>query len=378
MALLEVSGLSKAFDGVKAVDRVSFSADQGEILGLLGPSGCGKTTLLRLLAGLEEPDAGTVRFNERSINGQAPDQRGFGLMFQDLALFPHMDVFGNVSFGLRMQSLPGSQVQSRVHELLDLVEMAGYANRKVHELSGGERQRVALARSLAPAPRLLMLDEPLGSLDRALRDSLQGQVRRILKEVGVTSIYVTHDRDEAFAMADRLIFMNHGRMVQTGTPEEVVADPADGFVARTLGFKNVLPGVVLSLGEMLEIECSLGTLSVAKPPVLETAKGAELLLLIDEKGIAMSALPSGESATGNSLQGVVTERVFRGDGYELRVQVGQGVLYCFASTNAVRDLARTGQHVAVSIDPTAIRFLGGGDQRDRDDDTSTSLGKSEH
>ena len=361
MALLEVSGLSKAFEGVRAVDRVSFSADRGELLCLLGPSGCGKTTLLRLLAGLEEPDAGTVRFDEGTISGQAPEQRGFGLMFQDLALFPHMDVFGNVSFGLRMQRLPRTQIQARVHELLDLVEMGGYANRKVHELSGGERQRVALARSLAPAPRLLMLDEPLGSLDRALRDSLQGQVRRILKEVGVTSIYVTHDRDEAFAMADRLIFMNRGRIVQTGTPEEVVADPADGFVARSLGFKNILRGVVLSGGEMLEIDCSVGVLSVAKPPDLETAGGAELMLLIDEKGIAMSGIPLGETATSNLLQGMITERVFRGDGYELRVQVGQGELYCHASAAAVADLVQPGQHVEVAIDPKAIRFLGAAD-----------------
>ena len=362
MAILEVSDLSKAFDGTRAVDQVSFSVDRGDILGLLGPSGCGKTTLLRLLAGLEEPDAGIIRFDERSINGQAPHQRGFGLMFQDLALFPHMDVFGNVSFGLRMQNLPGAQIQARVHELLDLVEMAGYAKRKVHELSGGERQRVALARSLAPAPRLLMLDEPLGSLDRALRDSLQGEVRRILKEVGVTSIYVTHDRDEAFAMADRLIFMNRGRIIQTGTPEEVVADPADGFVARTLGFKNVLRGVVQSDGEILKIECSVGVLSVAKPPGLETAKGTELMLLIDEKGIAISDVGSGEAATSNSLHGVIKERVFRGDGYELRVQVGQGQLYCHTSADAVTGLARPGQRVAMAIDPTAIRFLGGADQ----------------
>ena len=377
MALLEVSGLSKSFDGVRAVDGVSFSADRGELLALLGPSGCGKTTLLRLLAGLEEPDGGTVRFNENFINGQTPEQRGFGLMFQDLALFPHMDVFGNVSFGLRMQRLPRPQIQTRVHELLDLVEMSGYANRKVHELSGGERQRVALARSLAPAPRLLMLDEPLGSLDRALRDSLQGQVRRILKEVSVTSIYVTHDRDEAFAMADRLIFMNHGRIVQTGTPEEVVADPADGFVARSLGFKNILRGVVRSDGEVLDIECSVGVFSVPKPPDLKTAKRAELILLIDEKGIAISALPSGEAATSSSLKGMITERMFRGDRYEIRVQIGQGELYCHASADADTTLIRRGQHVAVSINPAAIRFLGDQDQSPCNGSIGSSLGQSE-
>jgi ABC-type Fe3+/spermidine/putrescine transport system ATPase subunit len=235
MALLSVSGLYKSFSGVSAVDGVSFSAEPGELLCLLGPSGCGKTTMLRMLAGLEDPDAGTIEFDDRTMNGLAPQQRGFGLMFQDLALFPHMDVFGNVAFGLRMQKLPSAQVQARVQKLLDLVELGGLASRKVHELSGGERQRVALARSLAPAPRLLMLDEPLGSLDRALRESLQNQVRRILKEVGVTSIYVTHDRDEAFTMADRLIFMNHGRIIQTGTPEdyqelESITDPGTVIV----------------------------------------------------------------------------------------------------------------------------------------------------
>jgi len=153
MALLSVSGLYKSFSGVSAVDGVSFSAEPGELLCLLGPSGCGKTTMLRMLAGLEDPDAGTIEFDDRTMNGLAPQQRGFGLMFQDLALFPHMDVFGNVAFGLRMQKLPSAQVQARVQELLDLVELGGLASRKVHELSGGERQRVALARSLAPAPR---------------------------------------------------------------------------------------------------------------------------------------------------------------------------------------------------------------------------------
>lgn len=365
MAILTASGLYKAYDDEMVVNGVSFSAEPGELLCLLGPSGCGKTTLLRMLAGLDEPDAGTISFDGRSIDGLAPQQRGFGLMFQDLALFPHMDVFGNIAFGLRMQKLPTHQVQTRVHELLNLVEMSGYAHRKVHELSGGERQRVALARSLAPEPKLLMLDEPLGSLDRALRESLQSQVRRILKEVGVTSIYVTHDRDEAFTMGDRLIFMNHGDIIQTGTPEEAVADPADGFVARTLGFKNVLTGLLVSDGETLKIECAVGVLSVPKPPGLETSKGSDLTLLINEKGITMSEVPlsgaASGTATGDSLEGVITERVFRGDRYELRVQVGNGELYCHALADAVPNLAQTNQPIFLNIDPASIRFLGGGD-----------------
>ena len=357
MALLSVSGLYKSFSGVSAVDGVSFSAEPGELLCLLGPSGCGKTTMLRMLAGLEDPDAGTIEFDDRTMNGLAPQQRGFGLMFQDLALFPHMDVFGNVAFGLRMQKLPSAQVQARVQELLDLVELGGLASRKVHELSGGERQRVALARSLAPAPRLLMLDEPLGSLDRALRESLQNQVRRILKEVGVTSIYVTHDRDEAFTMADRLVFMNHGRIIQIGAPEEVVANPADGFVARTLGFKNVLPGMVVADSETLRVECSVGVIPTPKPPGLETANGSEITLLVDENGISMSGATDDVTADGNSLQGVVIERVFRGDRYELRVRVGNGELYCHAPVDAASSPVQSGQSVTLSIDPRSVRVL---------------------
>ena len=356
MALLEVSGLSKSFGGVTAVDRVSFSVDKGDLIGLLGPSGCGKSTLLRMLAGLEEPDEGTVTFDGRSLDGTAPQQRGFGLMFQDLALFPHMDVSGNVSFGLRMQGMARSEVQARVEELLDLVELADYAKRKVHELSGGERQRVALARSLAPAPSLLMLDEPLGSLDRALRDSLQSQVRGILKDVGVTSIYVTHDRDEAFAMADRLVFMNRGRIVQTGTPEEVVGAPADEFVARSLGFKNVFRGAVLRYDDAVEIECPLGVLTAHLPNSPDMDVGEEIAFFIDDKGIATDEFSSDAAPKGNSFRGLVTERVFRGAEYELRVRSEQGELYCLASPDRTSRMIEPGQEVTLTIDPKAIRF----------------------
>ena len=199
MPALILTDVSKSYGNMAAVSGVSLTAEHGELVCLLGPSGCGKTTLLRLIAGLDLPDSGTIAFDGVDLRGVAPHMRGFGLMFQDLALFPHMDVFGNVAFGLRMQRMTRADVRQRVSGLLALVDMPGYGRRRVHDLSGGERQRVALARALAPAPSLLMLDEPLGALDRALRDSLQGQIRAILKEVGVTSIYVTHDRDEALA-----------------------------------------------------------------------------------------------------------------------------------------------------------------------------------
>ena len=357
MSLLEVAGLSKSFGTARAVNRVSLSAEEGELLCLLGPSGCGKTTLLRLIAGVEDADEGTVTFDGRPLGNMPPQERGFGLMFQDLALFPHMDVFGNVAFGLRMKRLPKTVVRERVGELLALVDMADYGRRKVHQLSGGERQRVALARALAPAPRLLMLDEPLGALDRALRDTLQAQVRAILKEVGVTSIYVTHDRDEAFAMADRLVFMNQGRIVQTGVPEDVFGAPGDEFVARSLGFKNILPGVVVSRGGFVQIACALGSVFAHGRQASEPSDGEEVLLLIEEKGIRLYRAPYDGPPARNVLTGRVAERVFRGTDYELKVQVGQVSLSCLTSPDPLSKQLQPGQEVSLVIDPEAIKML---------------------
>ena len=359
MALLQVSGLSKSFGGVRAVDGVSLLAERGELLCLLGPSGCGKTTLLRLIAGIEEPDEGTVAFGERPLEGVPPQERGFGLMFQDLALFPHMDVFGNVAFGLRMQHAPKADVRQRVHELLDLVNMAGYADRKVHDLSGGERQRVALARALAPEPRLLMLDEPLGALDRALRDSLQAQVRSILKEVGVTSIYVTHDRDEAFAMADRLLLMDRGVIVQTGTPEEVYRAPRDELVARSMGFKNIVPGVVLDNGELVEVQCPLGVVVADWGQEQEVGEGSDVLLLIDDGGIAVSEPSYDGPPRSNVVSGTVVERVFRGGAYEVQVRVGQGTLFFPVPIGRCDVGLQPGDEVSLVIEPAAIKLLKG-------------------
>jgi ABC-type Fe3+/spermidine/putrescine transport system ATPase subunit len=325
----------------------------------MGPSGCGKTTLLRLIAGLEDADEGAVSLEGTDLSGARPQQRGFGLMFQDLALFPHMDVFGNVAFGLRVRHLSRADVQKRVQELLALVDMPDYGRRRVHELSGGERQRVALARALAPAPRLLMLDEPLGSLDRVLRDSLQGQVRAILKEVGVTSIYVTHDRDEAFAMADRLLFMNGGRIVQAGTPEEVFAAPADEFVARSLGFTNILPGRVVGRSDSTQIECDLGTIFASGAQHAKPGDDGRVTILIDEKAIKVSAAPYGGPSEKNVLSGTVTEKLFRGREYLLEVRVGRGKLSCPAPPDSYAASLGVGQQVSVVVAPDAVRFLTG-------------------
>ena len=245
MAVLDVVSITKAFGGVTVLRDVSFHAADEEIVCLLGPSGCGKTTILRIVAGLEVADTGAITLDGQPLAEVPVHRRGFGLMFQDFALFPHKDVAANVAFGLRMQGLPSGQVQARVAEMLDLVGLTGYERRRVYDLSGGEQQRVALARSLAPGPRLLMLDEPLGSLDRALREELLNELRTILKRVGVTTLYVTHDQQEAFAIADRVLIMDRGQIVQQGTPQQVYRQPASPWVARFLGLNNLLPGRVV-------------------------------------------------------------------------------------------------------------------------------------
>jgi ABC-type Fe3+/spermidine/putrescine transport system ATPase subunit len=234
MAFLEWRRVGRSYGGEPALQSVSLTLARGAILAVLGPSGCGKTTLLRVTAGLESPDEGVILCEQRDIGPVPPHRRGFGLMFQDYGLFPHLDVARNVGFGLRMQRVARRAAASRVQEMLSLVRLEGFARRGVHELSGGERQRVALARSLAPAPRLLMLDEPLAALDAGLRRRLLAELQAILREVGVTAIYVTHDREEALAVADRVAVMRAGRIVQAGTPSRLVSSPADSFVASFL------------------------------------------------------------------------------------------------------------------------------------------------
>lgn len=352
MGMLEINRLSKRFGETKAVHNVSLTVNERELICLLGPSGCGKTTLLRLIAGLENPDEGSVEFNGKLLTNTPPQQRGFGLMFQDLALFPHMDVFNNIAFGLRMQRIPNSNIISRVAMLLELVNMSDYTRRKIHELSGGEQQRVALARALAPSPRLLMLDEPLGALDRVLRDSLQDQIKQILKEVGVSAIYVTHDRDEAFAMADKLVFMNDGEIIQTGTPEKVFHAPVNESVARSLGLNNILTGTILSRGEYVKIESSIGTIH-AKPSQIDGDIGNHILVLIEDRGIELQPLHNKFKKGMNVSYGTITERSFRVGHNSIKINIGGSTLSCHSSHTSLT----VGESIEVFINPCCIKTL---------------------
>lgn len=241
--MLQVDRLRVAFGDVVALDEASLDAPAGSTTVLMGPSGCGKSTLLRVVAGLERAATGSVTWDGRAVGDVATHKRGFGLMFQDYALFPHRSVGDNVGFGLRMLGHDDDATAGRVAEVLDLVGLAGSAARPIVGLSGGEQQRVALARSLAPSPRLLMLDEPIGSLDRDLRSQLMVEMRRIFADLALTVLYVTHDVDEAFALADRVAVMRAGRIVRAGSPAELWTDPGSRFVARFMGRDNVLDHV---------------------------------------------------------------------------------------------------------------------------------------
>jgi thiamine transport system ATP-binding protein len=242
--MLRAEDVTVSFDGRKALDSATLEVSSGETTTVLGPSGSGKTTLLRVVAGLQAPDRGRVLLGGEDLAGAPAHRRGIGLVFQDHALFPHRDVAGNVSFGLRMRGDAPAAIAERTAELLELVGLSGFGHRAVGTLSGGEQQRVALARALAPEPRLLLLDEPLGSLDRRLRDRLLEDLARLFDDLALTAVYVTHDQTEAFTLGDRVAVMRAGRVVQVATPDELWARPVDEDVARFLGIANVRDGRV--------------------------------------------------------------------------------------------------------------------------------------
>ena len=249
MRHLELANLGKVFGSTRAVHELNLHVDRGEILSILGPSGCGKTTTLRMIAGLETPTSGSILSNGRDITTLPARARNMGMVFQNYALFPHLDVFENIAFGLKTRRLDTATIQQRVAKALSNVRMEGYERRPVHQLSGGQQQRIALARALAIEPEVLLLDEPLSNLDPSLREELRDQIRSIIRELNVTTVFVTHDQQEALALADRVAIMETGVCRQVGKPEDVYNRPADAFVAHFLGKANLLPGKLVGLGE---------------------------------------------------------------------------------------------------------------------------------
>jgi thiamine transport system ATP-binding protein len=325
MALLELVNLTRSY-GLFTIDKACLTLERGEILCLLGPSGCGKTTLLRLVAGLEKPDAGTVLLETRDVTGMPAHKRQFGMMFQELALFPHKSVFENVAFGLRMLRQSPTQIQERTRDMLMLVGLSDMALRDVGDLSGGEQQRVALARSLAPRPKLLMLDEPLGALDRSLREHLLQEIRIILKKLDVTAIFVTHDQAEALTMGDRVGVMDRGRLIQVDSPQALYLKPKHPFVARFLGFQNLLEGVVMPRGG---IETKIGKLPVST----ENLTTHERVTVVVRPEIARQSVNQPALSRHHKIVGTVRQRIFSGQQYRVKVLVGDDTMLAFDLPN---------------------------------------------
>jgi len=317
--VLEVIDLYKTYENQPLLKGISFSLAAGETFCLLGASGSGKSTILRIIAGLEQAERGDVLWEGQSLMDMPAYQRNFGLMFQDYALFPHLDVFENVAFGLRMQKWIENEIKLRVAEVLAGVNLSNFGKRRVTELSGGEQQRVALARALAPRPRLLMLDEPLASLDRALREQLMDELRGILHHTGIPAIYVTHDQQEAFTIGDKVILLHDGEIAQAGTAPEVFAKPANGWVASFLGLGNLVEGTVTASG----VETSFGGVQIKT----DLKVGQKVTLLLRPQAEIVE--------TGETLMGKVADVVFRGQ--EFRIELENGLYFHLTSAPKIGD-----------------------------------------
>ena len=370
---LALEGLTVRYGSVPAVTDVDLVVPDGRVTAIMGPSGCGKSTLLRAIAGLERPSVGRITYGGRDLARVPVHHRGFGLMFQDYVLFPHLDVAGNVAFGLRMQGLSPAAVRARVADVLALVGLVGYEGRSVGQLSGGEQQRVGLARSLAPAPRLLMLDEPLGALDRALRERLLVELRELFDRLGIAILYVTHDQEEAFAVADRVVVMRAGRVEQEGPAEEVWRRPATDFVARFLGFVNIgratvegEPGRAVAVTEWGRLPVADdaprgdrqvvlrpgGFLPAPGRPIVRDAEGDGSAAADDEPATETV----GEAGEIGVIEGVVEARTFRGDHFLLRVRPASGGPLEIAAAWA--PVPRVGDRVRLAVRPEDVIVLG--------------------
>jgi spermidine/putrescine transport system ATP-binding protein len=346
--VIRFENVSKAFGATNAVDGMSFAARAGETLALLGPSGCGKTTTLRLIAGFEEPDSGSIEIAGEPMRGKRPYERNVGLLFQHYALFPHMTVWDNVAYGPRSMKKDKSEVNRRVDELLEVVRLTDFAKRKPAQLSGGQQQRVALARALVNYPSALLLDEPLGALDLKLRHVMQFELKRIQRELGITFVYVTHDQEEALTMSDRIAVMNAGNVEQIGTPTEIYDSPATVFVASFIGQANLWRGRQTSRvdSDFVEIEV-LGSKLRARPGNTTIESGGEATLMVRPERIRVSM----EAASGNTVgvSATVTDLTFQGPVVRLSLVAPDGSpIVAHVGPEEDLPLLRPGDHVHVS------------------------------
>ena len=364
---LELKNIKKSFqEGEDVLESICLTAKKGEFVTLLGSSGCGKTTTLRIIAGLEQPDSGQVFLNGKDVTSLEPNQRNVNTVFQNYALFPHMNVADNIGYGLKLKKTPKSEISRRVKEMLELVQLSGFEKRKPSELSGGQRQRVAIARALVNNPEVLLLDEPLGALDLQLRRAMQHELKRLQKKLGITFIYITHDQEEAFNMSDTIAVMNHGRFEQIGTPDEIYNHPKTSYVATFVGNANILTGVVENIGteetgdtsKMITVRTDAGKVKVSMNNANITAESdKEYLLQKGEKvtiAVRSENIRFEENNDCDGLNAEVIEKTFAGGqlrvvlktsegqeivasryGIDTNVSVGEKVRCCFLPTDAV-------------------------------------------
>jgi iron(III) transport system ATP-binding protein len=336
--VLQLQDITKHFGPTIAVDDLSIEIKAREFVSLLGPSGCGKTTTLRLIAGFESPTRGRIVLRGHDVTNLPPHRRGLGMVFQNYALFPHLNVFDNVAFGLREQRVPKTEIAARVERALGRVDLKGYGTRKVQQLSGGQQQRVALARALAPEPPLVLLDEPLSNLDAALRERTRRELRTLLKEVGITAVFVTHDQEEAFALSDRIALLDRGRLQQYGTAEELYEHPANGFVASFVGRGSELPARLIDrAGAHVSVELGHGVRWLVRP----------IGELGEQPGVAVRLLARPEAVElrrGTApVDPVITERRFAGAQVVYTVRLGDSDLVVQGNNDF-----QIGDHVSVS------------------------------
>jgi len=338
--LIRLDGISKAFDGETVLADISLEIHDKEFITLLGPSGCGKTTTLRIIGGFETPDAGDVFFDGKRINDVPPYQRQVNTVFQRYALFPHLNVFDNIAFGLRLHKCPDATIKAKVKEMLALVNLKGFERRRVSTLSGGQQQRVAIARALVNQPKVLLLDEPLSALDLKLRKDMQNELKNIQHQTGITFIYVTHDQEEALSMSDTVVVMENGHIQQIGSPTDIYNEPVNAFVADFIGESNIVDGVMLSdyrakfAGHVFD--CVDGGFA-PNEPVDVVVRPEDVDVVAPEKGM---------------LKGLVTTVTFRGVHWEIIVDVA-GFKWMIQTTDFVGE----GETIGLSIDPDAIHIM---------------------
>ncbi len=349
MAFLTLTEISKVFGRTLAVENFNFEVEQGDFISFLGPSGCGKTTTLRMVAGFEMPTTGLITINGREVTNKPPNQRNVGMVFQSYALFPNLTIAGNIGFGLTVTHKPAGEVRQRVDEMLNLIHLPNYGDRYPFQLSGGQQQRIALARALAIRPQVLLLDEPLSALDAKIRVELRSEIRRIQQQLAITTIYVTHDQEEALSLSDRIVVMNSGRIEQIGTPFEIYNFPATLFVASFIGQLNILKTTVADAANRT---CSLNGFTLLTDQPIQASNGSELRLALRPEELSL-----GHFTGNNHLSGKVESVTFLGAIVRMRLSVGSQVISVDRFNERQFIPPQVGDQVEVNFPPQACWIM---------------------